>query len=91
MVKLTIKYIYANMLRISGNSIGTIVPITLYVVAGGANHIQFQDISNNIVENPKLQTLVMNDIQSVGSVGALGTSKRYYADGITYAVDFTRY
>ena len=79
------------MLRISGNSIGAVIPVTLYVVAGGTNPIQFQDISNTVVENPKLQTLVMNDIQSVGSVGALGNSKRYYVDGITYAVDFTRY
>jgi hypothetical protein len=79
------------MLRIGGNSIGTVIPVILYVVAGGANPIQFQDISNNVVENPKLQTLVMNDIQSVGSVGALGNSKRYYVGGITYAVDFTRF
>lgn len=80
------------MLRFSGNSIGAVIPVTLYVVSGGSpNPIQFLDTSNNVVENQKLQTLVMNDIQSVGSVGALGNSKRYNVDGITYAVDFTRY
>lgn len=80
------------MLRFSGNSIGAVIPVTLYVVSGGdTKPIQFLDTSNNVVENLKLQTLVMNDIQSVGSVSALGNSKRYYVDGITYAVDFTRF
>lgn len=82
------------MLRISGNSIGAVIPVTVYVVNGPNNTIQFLDISNNILENSKLQTLVAVDIQYVGGAGgvsALGNSKRYYVDGITYAVDFTRF
>ena len=76
------------MLRFSGNSIGAVVPLTVYLMNGPNNTIQFMDISNNIIENTKLQTLVLNDIQTNGNVGAL---KRYYVDGITYAVDFTRF
>jgi hypothetical protein len=79
------------MLRFSGNSIGAVIPVLVYVVSGVNNAIQFLDISNTIVENTKLQTLVMNDIQAVASVTALGTSKRYFVDGITYTVDFTRF
>lgn len=82
------------MLRFSGNSIGAVIPVTVYAVNGPDNNIQFVDISNNVFENPKLQTLVWTNIQDVGGIGdiaKLGNSKRYYVDGITYAVDFTRY
>ena len=79
------------MVRISGNSIGSVIPITVYLVGSTESGLVFVDSTNQVFTNPKLQTLVMNDIQSVGSVGALGTSKRYCVDGITYAVDFTRY
>lgn len=76
------------MLRIGGNSIRSVVPVTLYLVSDVNNKFQFIDVSNSVVENPKLQTLVMNDIQA--SAG-FENSKRYFVDGITYLVDFTRY
>lgn len=79
------------MLRFSGNSIGAIIPITLYVVNSQNNTIQLLDTSNNVFTNAKLQTMVMNDLQASGSVAALGSSKRYTVDGVTYAVDFTRF
>lgn len=82
------------MLRISGNSIGAVIPVipvTLYLVSDVNTIIKFMDTSNNLVENQKLQTLVMNDIQSSGVVTELGTSKRYYVNGITFAVDFTKF
>jgi hypothetical protein len=79
------------MLRLSGNSIHAVIPVTVYLQNGPNDTIQFVDISNTVVENPKLQTVVMIDIQYVGGIAALGTSKRYFVEGITYAVDFTRY
>jgi hypothetical protein len=80
------------MLRFSGNSISAVIPMMLYLVNDSNNAVQFLDAHNNVIENPKLQTLVLNDIQASGSgVAALGASKRYYVDGITYAVDFTRF
>jgi hypothetical protein len=80
------------MLRFSGNSISTVIPITVYLVSSSNNTIQFLDTSNNVIENSKLQTLVLNNIQSSGgSVASLGSSKQYYVDGITYTVDHTRF
>ena len=78
------------MLRFSGNSIGFVAPpVTLYLVSGTNGDLQFVDTSNTIFTNEKLNTLVTADIEAAG--GAPGTSKRYCVDGVTYAVDFTRF
>ncbi len=76
------------MLRFSGNSVGVIVPVTVYVVSGNNGDIHILDTSNNVFTNDKLKTLVSADIDATG---VPGISKRYYVDGVTYAVDFTRF
>jgi|LauGreDrversion4_2_1035121.scaffolds.fasta_scaffold411148_2 hypothetical protein len=78
------------MLRFSGNSIGFVAPpVTLYLVSGTNGDLQFVDTSNAIFTNDTLKTLVAADIDAAG--GAPATSKRYCVDGVTYAVDFTRF
>ena len=80
------------MLRFSGNSIRFVPPpMTIYLVSAANNSLQFLDTSNNVFTNAKLLTLVSADIDAAGSVAALGSSKRYTVDGVTYAVDFTRF
>jgi hypothetical protein len=77
------------MLRFSGNSVGLVVPVMLYLVSGNNGDLQFLDTSNNTCINDRLKTLVTADIEASG--GTPGTQKRYFVDGVTYAVDFTRF
>lgn len=77
------------MLCFSGNTVRAIIPIAVYVVhsASSETDLELRDVSNQLLVNPELLTLVRDDLVNNR---VSGSTKRYTIDCTTYSVDFTR-